>query len=138
MIDSRQMKSVDNKYLVDGHLVACPNKPKCVCSEDCAGDSYVEPLRVYGSMAEQWKVLKNVIHEMGGKLEEADDYFLHATFQSKLFRFTDDVICRQDTVTNSIQIRSSSRVGYSDFGINRKRVEKLRKKLQSRVAVTES
>jgi len=132
------MKSVDNKHLVDGHLVGCPNKPNCVCSEALSGNTYVEPLKVCGSMAQQWNALKDVILDMGGKIEEADDYFLHATFQSRVFRFTDDVICRQDAVRNSIQIRSSSRVGYSDFGVNRKRVDKIRKKLQSRRAVTES
>lgn len=66
---------------------------------------------------------------MGGQIEEVDDHFLHATFRSRLFRFTDDVACRLDNDTNSIQIRSASRVGYSDFGINRKRVEELRKRL---------
>lgn len=138
MVNSGMKKSCTNKHLMDGHLVACPNKPKCVCSEAFCGDSYVDPLRVLGSMPVQWKALQDVILEMGGKIEEADDYFLHATFRSRLFRFVDDVICRQDAATNSIQIRSSSRVGYSDFGVNRKRVEKLRKRLHNRMKVCES
>lgn len=132
------MKSVDNKHLVDGHLVACPKKPNCVCSEACSGDSYVEPLKICGSMTQQWNVLKDVIVDMGGKIEEADDYFLHATFQSRVFRFIDDVICRQDAEKKLIQIRSSSRFGYSDFGVNRKRVDKLRENLQSRIDSSEN
>lgn len=127
-----------NKYLVDGHLVACPNRPKCICSEAFCGDSYVDPLQVSGSMEHQWKTLQDVILEIGGEIEEADDYFLHATFKSRLFRFVDDVICRQDAARNCIQVRSSSRVGYSDFGVNRKRVEELRKRLRAKIKETES
>jgi len=63
----------------------------------------------------------------GGRIEEVDDSFLHATFRSSLFRFVDDVSCRLDDENNRIHIRSASRVGYSDFGVNRKRVEQLRK-----------
>ena len=115
---------------MDGHLVACPDKPNCVSSEDSTGDSFVEPLEFSGSVIRQWQALQDVILEMGGKIEEVDDHFLHATFRSRLFRFIDDVTCRLDDETNSIQIRSASRIGYSDFGVNRKRVEELRKRLR--------
>ncbi len=124
------MKNLErNKYLIDGHLVACPDKPNCVSSEGSTGDFFVEPLEISGSIVRQWQALQDVILEMGGQIEERDEHFLHATFRSRLFRFIDDVTCRLDSETNSIQIRSASRVGYSDFGINRKRVEELRKRL---------
>lgn len=118
-----------NKYLIDGHLIACPDKPNCVSSEGSTGNSFVEPLVFSGSAMRQWQALQDVILEMGGKIEEVDDHFLHATFRSKLFRFVDDVACRLDDETNSIQIRSASRFGYSDFGVNRKRVEEFRERL---------
>jgi len=124
------MKDLErNRFLIGGHLVACPNKPNCVSSEGSTGDSFVEPLKLSDPIVRQWQALQDVILEMGGHIEEVDDHFLHATFRSWLFRFVDDVTCRLDDETNSIQIRSASRLGYSDFGVNRKRVEELRKRL---------
>lgn len=125
-----------NGYLIDGHLVACPDKPNCVSSEGSSGNSFVEPLEISGSIVSQWQALQEMILEMGGQIEEVDNHFLHATFRSRVFRFIDDVTCRLDNETNTIQIRSASRVGYSDFGVNRKRVEELRKRLRPEGSAT--
>jgi uncharacterized protein (DUF1499 family) len=51
---------------------------------------------------------------------------LWATFTSKVFRFVDDVELRLDPQNNCIQVRSASRIGYSDLGVNRQRIDKLR------------
>ena len=67
---------------------------------------------------------------MGGTIEKQEADFAWATFQSKLFKFTDDVELRKDVTEGVIQIRSGSRSGKSDFGVNRKRVEALRAKLE--------
>ena len=115
------------KYIVDGHLAACPQSPNCVNSEDLSKESFIAPLEFTGSAAGAWQILQEQILDMGGRIEEVDDSFLHATFRSSLFRFVDDVSCRLDDENNRIYIRSASRVGYSDFGVNRKRVEQLRK-----------
>ncbi|MDQ6965890.1 MAG: DUF1499 domain-containing protein, partial [Mariprofundaceae bacterium] len=60
-----------------------------------------------------------------------DDDYLHATFTSRLFRFVDDVELHRDAASGVVHIRSASRVGHSDFGVNRKRVEVIRKLLSS-------
>ncbi len=58
------------------------------------------------------------------KIVTASESYLHAEFRSAVFRFVDDVeFLVQDHV---IQVRSASRLGYSDLGVNRKRVEALR------------
>jgi uncharacterized protein (DUF1499 family) len=63
---------------------------------------------------------------MGGKIQEERDGYLWAMFTSRVFRFVDDVEFRMVPTDGLIHVRSGSRVGYSDLGVNRRRVEKLR------------
>jgi uncharacterized protein (DUF1499 family) len=58
---------------------------------------------------------------MGGSFQAESDNYLASTFSSAIFGFVDDLEIRLDSTQNLIHIRSSSRVGYSDAGINRKR-----------------
>jgi len=112
--------------LVDGRLRACPKSPNCVSSESDSGSSRVEPLTFQGPPEKAWGDLKETIREMGGKIEEEHEGYLWATFTSRVFRFVDDVEFRMVSTDGMIHLRSGSRVGYSDLGVNRRRVEKLR------------
>lgn len=113
--------------LVDGKLRACPSTPNCVSSET-TGEKFIEPLKPAGSaqLDEMWQKTIKSLGEMGGNIERQDDSVAWVTFQSKLFKFTDDVELRRDAEAGVIHIRSSSRSGKSDLGVNRKRVEALR------------
>ena len=64
---------------------------------------------------------------MGGRIEAESDHYLAATFSSAIFGFVDDLEIRVDSSERVIHIRSASRVGHSDMGVNRKRTELLRK-----------
>jgi uncharacterized protein (DUF1499 family) len=112
--------------LVDGKLRACPNSPNCVSSEGDGTSLRIEPLRFQSSPEKAWGDLKETIREMGGKIEEEHDGYLWATFTSRVFRFVDDVEFRMVSIDGIIHVRSGSRVGYSDLGVNRRRIEKLR------------
>jgi uncharacterized protein (DUF1499 family) len=112
--------------LVDGRLRACPNSPNCVSSESDTTSSRVEPLTFQGPPEKAWSDLKETIREMGGRIEEEHDGYLWITFTTRLFRFVDDVEFRMLSTDGVIHLRSGSRVGYSDLGVNRRRVEKLR------------
>ena len=112
--------------LVDGKLRACPKSPNCVSSESESASSRVEPLTFQGLPGKAWTDLKETIRELGGKIQEEHEGYLWTTFTSKLFRFVDDVEFRMVSSDGLIQVRSGSRVGYSDLGVNRRRVEKLR------------
>lgn len=116
-----------------GHLPPCPDRPNCVSSEAAEGTAHVAPLPVSGSVPEAWQTLQDILVAMDGQIEEVDEQFLHATFRSRIFRFVDDLTCRLDHDNNRIQVRSASRVGYSDFEVNRKRVERLRTAFQKRL-----
>jgi uncharacterized protein (DUF1499 family) len=62
----------------------------------------------------------------------AENNYIHATFTSFLFRFVDDVEFSFDDETKVINVRSASRTGYSDLGVNRRRVEEIRKRFIAR------
>jgi len=116
--------------LVDGRLRPCPATPNCVSSET-SGDAFIEPLRPAdgGNLDELWREAVASLKELGGNIEQQDDEFVWTTFRSRLFRFTDDVELRKDDQAGVIQIRSGSRSGKSDFGVNRKRLDTLRARL---------
>lgn len=59
----------------------------------------------------------------------SDDNYIHAEFTSSIFRFVDDVEFYFETAEKIVQVRSASRKGYYDWGVNRRRIEKIRKSL---------
>jgi uncharacterized protein (DUF1499 family) len=97
-----------------------------VSSESDSPSSRVEPLTFQGLPEKAWRDLKETIRELGGKIEEEHEGYLWTTFTSRVFRFVDDVEFRMVSTDGMIHVRSGSRVGYSDLGVNRRRVEKLR------------
>lgn len=113
--------------LIDGHLRACSARPNCVNSE-APGDDAEHGIAAFAQA--DWGALRQVITACGGSIEQDDGHYLHATFTSRLFRFVDDVELRRDAVSGLVQVRSASRVGQSDLGVNRKRVEAIRARLR--------
>lgn len=111
-------------------LQQCPSSPNCVCSEFQDLPYSVAPLAITGTSDEAWQNLQTAISLLGGVVESDDGTLLHATFRSRIFGFIDDLNCRLDTTTGVIHIRSASRVGHYDFGVNRKRIERLRETFQ--------
>jgi len=63
---------------------------------------------------------------MGGSIQAENDNYLAATFTPSIFRFVDDLEIRFDADRKMIHMRSASRVGYSDRGINKKRIERVK------------
>ena len=120
--------------LVEGRLQQCPDTPNCVNSEFVSdAEHYIEPL-VYaaGDEARVLPRLKAIIGEMGGNIQVDKNDYLAATFTSPVFRFVDDLELRIDTDQKRIHLRSASRVGRSDFGVNRKRLERLKNSFHSK------
>jgi len=111
--------------MVKGRLIPCPERPHCVCSE-YQGPNFVEPLHFTEPPQKVWERAKDVLLELGSRIEVEERGYLRAVFTTKIFRFKDDVELRMETEKSLIHIRSSSRVGYFDFGQNRKRAVKIR------------
>ena len=111
----------------DGRLAACPVSPNCVSSQSTDRDHAVAPFRFSGSPAEAMANLKKVLSDLPrASIVTATETYLHAEFTSALFRFVDDVEFWIDESAKTIHLRSASRVGSSDLGVNRKRVETIR------------
>lgn len=118
-----QSRSGNALGLVDGQLAACPSSPNCVSSEaGTANDKLVEALPVSA-----WGTLPSMIEEMGGSVTEQTESYIASEFSSSLFGFVDDLELR--LTDTEIQVRSASRVGHSDAGVNSARVSELREKI---------
>lgn len=109
-------------------IPSCPSKPNCVSSIDKRRKHFIEPLRFVDSVKDAQYRLLNILSELkGARVVTAEDNFIKAEFTSIFFRFVDDVEFYYDDRHKVIHIKSASRVGYSDLGVNRRRVEKIRK-----------
>jgi uncharacterized protein (DUF1499 family) len=110
----------------DGKLAPCPASPNCVSSQSTDKDHAVEPFPFSGAPAEAMADLKKVLSRMPrARIVTTTETYLHAEFTSALFRFVDDVEFWCDESARTIHLRSASRVGNSDLGVNRKRIESL-------------
>jgi uncharacterized protein (DUF1499 family) len=90
----------------------------------------VPPLRWSGSLAEtKAKLWRGVLSAGNAKFVEETETYWRIEFRSRIFRFVDDVEFLFDLQGEIIHVRSASRVGYSDLGVNRARVEKIREML---------
>jgi uncharacterized protein (DUF1499 family) len=110
-------------------LAPCPDSPNCVSSQAPEADRehYIAAFSFTGEPAEAWQRLKAAVltEKRVTIITEQDDY-LHAEMRSLMFRFVDDIEFSLAADTGLIHVRSASRVGHSDFGVNRKRVERIR------------
>ncbi len=118
--------------IVDGKLGRCGSKPNCVNSE-YDGDSFVTPVSLASmELPDYWLKIKKEIEAIGGIVVDQHENYLCAEFRSRIFRFVDELEVRLDNSESLLHVRSGSRSGKSDFGVNRKRVEALRKRLGSK------
>jgi uncharacterized protein (DUF1499 family) len=113
----------------EGRLSPCPDSPNCVSSQSSDKSHYVTPLTYRGTLAEAREALLSAIGEWpNSEMDEVTGHYVHAKFTSRFFRFVDDVEFCIDDDLRIIHVRSSSRAGYFDFGVNRRRIERIRAK----------
>ncbi|MGD1937419.1 MAG: DUF1499 domain-containing protein [Cyanophyceae cyanobacterium] len=129
----------DNLGSTDGTLQPCPNSPNCVNSQTNITDTEhaIAPLSFTGSADEAFAALVTVVKAQEGATvitEEAD--YLYAEFQTSLMGYVDDVEFALSREENLIHVRSASRLGQSDLGLNRQRVETLRAGLGQVIATS--
>ncbi len=108
-------------------LPACPSSPNCVSTQAIDEAHAIAPFPYKKSRAEAKEALKAVVASLPRvKLIEEDEAYLHYEFISLLLRFVDDIEFVLDEATKTVQFRSASRTGYSDLGVNRRRMEQVR------------
>ncbi|MEM8984279.1 MAG: DUF1499 domain-containing protein [Pseudomonadota bacterium] len=118
-----QSKSGSAPGLVGAALTPCPDSPNCVSSEaDTPSEKKVDALPVSA-----WAELPAAVAAMGGRVTQTTDAYLAAEFTSKTFKFVDDVEFR--LTDDAVHVRSASRVGHSDGGVNAERIATLKTEL---------
>ena len=108
----------------DGRLIACPESPNCVSSYESSEEHSIAALD--GNLGQIQQIL---VAMDGANIVKQSSNYLYAEFTSSLMGYVDDVEFLYDAASNTTQVRSASRVGYSDMGANRSRIEAIRTQL---------
>ena len=123
----------DDLGVRDGRLAPPKRTPNNVNSQvDRNADPghYIEPLRYQSDAGKAWRKLLGVVNGMERvTVVKSEPGYLYAEFSTRLMGYVDDAEFSLDEKAGVIQVRSASRLGSSDFGVNRKRIESIRSKL---------
>ncbi len=116
------------------HTLSCPDSPNCVFTM-AAGESHaIAPYHYHISLEEAKAALKQVFGQFPRtELVKGNVDYLQYEVKSFLFGFVDDVEFWFDDVAKTIHFRSAARSGYYDFGVNRRRMESVRKMLEGQL-----
>ncbi len=114
----------------NGRLAPCPERPNCVSSQTTSERHRIDPLPLTGGPEDAIGRLARVVQSMPrARVVARSANYLHAAFASRLLGFVDDVEFLVDEAEGVVHVRSASRLGYSDLGKNRERVEAIRAQL---------
>ena len=123
----------ENLGVSDGRLAPCKRTPNCVSSQadaDKDAGHYIAPIRIRGSARDAWVALRSMLQKTPRVELVADKAnYLYAEFASRIMGFVDDVEFLLDEKAGVIHVRSASRLGRSDFGVNRDRIETIRSRI---------
>lgn len=122
-------KRPDHLGVRQGRLAPCPESPNCVCSQAPREDRrhFVEPLVIPVGESSPIKRLAEIVEAMPrARVVTSQKHYLHAEFRSRLMGFVDDVEFYASPGEPVAHVRSASRLGYSDLGVNGDRVETIR------------
>ena len=128
-------KRPGNLGVRDGRLAPCKRSPNCVSSQADRSDAehFIAPIPFKGTALEALVAAKRAIESMErASIVREERGYIYAEFRSKLLGFVDDVELLYDEKAGAFHVRSASRLGRRDFGVNRKRIEALRALIQAR------
>lgn len=116
-----------NLGINNGKLAQMPNKPNAVSSETEEKDKRIEALEFKGNLVDSKSQVIKAIESYGNaKIIKNETNYIYVVFTNGIIKYHDDVEFYFDESKKLIQIRSASRIGYSDMGLNRERYNKLR------------
>ena len=114
--------------IVDGKLHPCPKSPNCVSTQATDEKQKMEPINYSGSLEDANRNIVTIINSLKrSKVITNEEDYIHIEFRTATFRFVDDVEFLFDDKEKIIHFRSRARMGYSDMGVNRKRMENITK-----------
>lgn len=116
----------DNLGVVNGQLAACPDSPNCVSTYATDAEHSIDPLVFTGEVAEAQARILSILEGMERITLITDEPgYVHVEARSRTFRFVDDVEFYFDQEAQLIHFRSASRLGHSDMGVNRNRMQEI-------------
>ena len=108
-------------------LSPCPITPNCVSSLETNSQNRIMPIPFEDSLKQAKDKIFQVLNSMhDAKIITQKNLYWHVEFTTRIFRYIDDVEFYFDASSSLIHVRSASRRGYWDLGVNRKRVEAIR------------
>lgn len=120
--------------VMDGKLKPCPDKPNCVVSQSPSQDHNIEPIGTDLAPEASMARIEAIVKELPRThVVEKSPQYLRVEFTSLIFRFVDDVEFYQAPGATAVQVRSASRLGHSDMGANRDRIEDLRSRFSAKL-----
>jgi len=120
-----------NLGVINGALAACPDSPNCVSSQASDERHRIEPFATGDDPDAAFARLAEIVRRRpDATVINSTDTYLRVELRTTFF--TDDAEFLLDRERRLIQLRSASRLGYSDLGLNRRRIEEIRRQLQSR------
>jgi uncharacterized protein (DUF1499 family) len=125
-------KRPDNLGVKDGRLAPPKTTPNCVSSQADPADAehYIPPIAFRGAAADAMAATRKAVESMrGASVVRQEAGYLYAEFRTPTMRFVDDVEFVHDEKAGLIHVRSASRLGRRDFGVNRARVESIRARI---------
>ncbi len=128
-------KRPDNLGVKDGRLAPPKRTPNCVSSQADAADAehYIAPIAFKGDAQAAMAAVRKAVEGMpGATVIREEGNYLYAEFRSKIMRFVDDVEFVADPQRSLIDVRSASRLGRRDFGVNRARIESIRARIDGK------
>jgi len=121
----------DNLGLKNNLLLTCPKSPNCVLSQASDQKHQIHPIHYTSSVEIAKERLNQVILSMvDTRIITQNKVYWHVEFTTRWLRFVDDVEFYFPEYEALIHLRSASRLGYWDLGVNRKRVEKIRSRFE--------
>ena len=116
----------------EGRLAACPDSPNCVSTQAEDREYWIAPLTYQGESDTVIDSLEAIVRQQPRtRIIQKSPHYLHAEFRSAFFRFVDDVEFYVEAESGRVHFRSAARVGRSDLGVNRKRMELIRDLFQA-------
>ena len=115
--------------IINGKLHPCPKSPNCVSTQAIDNKQKISPIHFSGSLNEaKDKIIEIISSLKRSKIITNKENYIHVEFRTATFKFVDDVEFVFDDSEKIIHFRSRARLGYSDMGVNRKRMESIRNK----------
>jgi uncharacterized protein (DUF1499 family) len=122
--------------LVGNRLRDCPYSPNCVCSDAVEESHRVAPFTLAAPPNDAWRAVRAAVSALPRtRIVKLVPDYLHAECRSAILGFVDDLELHLRPDAGIVAVRSASRIGYSDLGVNRSRVERLRADLVQRGAI---